>query len=198
MSSLMQPRYTAEQCLALERAADHKSEFVNGQIFAIAGASFVHNLIVANVAGELRSIFRGGPCRAVANDQRVQTTATGFYTYPDVVIVCGEARFMDDHLDTLTNPTVIVEVLSPSTEAYDRGEKFAHYRRLETLTDYVLITQDKIRVEHFVRQGQQWLLSEINDLNGVVRLTSLNSDLPLREIYDRVEFPATEEKEQLA
>ncbi len=197
MSSLMRPRYTAEQYLALERVADHKSEFVNGQIFAMAGASREHNLIAGNVFAELRAQFRGRPCEAYISDMRIQVSSTGIYTYPDVAAVCDEPLFDDAHGDTLLNATLIVEVLSPSTEAYDRGEKFAHYRRLETLTDYVLITQDKIRVEHFVRQGQQWVLTEVSDREGQVHLVSIDCDLALREIYERVEFPANEVKELL-
>jgi len=162
MASLAQPRFSPEQYLTLERQSVHKSEFLSGEIFAIAGVSYTHNLIVANVLSELRSALRGSSCRAVANDQRVLIQATCLYTYPDVVVTCGEPHFNDDHLDTLLNPAIIVEVLSPSNEAYDRGEKFAHYRRLNSLSDYVLISQDKMRVEHFTREGERWVLSEIS------------------------------------
>ncbi len=188
MPSLAQPRYTPEYYLALERRATCRNEYIDGRIFAMAGASRQHNLIAGNVFGELRTQLRGRPCEAYINDMRLKVTTTGLYTYPDVAALCGEPHFEDTHLDTLLNPSVIVEVLSDSTEAYDRGEKFAHYRRLESLTDYVLIAQDKIRVEHYVRQGDQWLLSEVNDLSSVVRLSSIGCDVALRDIYEKVEL----------
>ncbi|MBV9849891.1 MAG: Uma2 family endonuclease [Armatimonadetes bacterium] len=190
MSSLAKPRYTQEEYLALERRADHRSEFLGGEIFAMAGVSFTHNVIVANVVGELRNRFQGGPCQPVANDQRVRVQATGLNTYPDVAVVCGEPHFMDEDRDTLLNPTVLVEVLSRSTEAYDRGEKFAHYRWLESVSDYLLISQDKVRVEHYVRQPDgQWLLSESSGLQERVHLASVDCDLLLSDVYDKVEFP---------
>lgn len=192
MPSLAQPRSTPEHYLVLERRATERSEYVNGHIFAMAGASRQHNLITGNVFGELRAQLRGRPCEAYINDMRVKVSATGLYTYPDVAALCGEPHFEDTHVDTLLNPSVIVEVLSNSTEAYDRGEKFAHYRRLESLTDYVLIAQDKIRVEQYVRQGDQWVLSEISDLGGVVRLSAIGCEVALRDIYDKVEFPHSE------
>ena len=127
------------------------------------------------------------------SDMRVKVRPTGMYTYPDVVAVCGEPHFKDEQLDTLTNPTVIIEVLSPSTEAYDRGQKFAHYRKRESLTDYVLIAQDEMRVEHYARYGEkgdQWVLTEISDPDGRLHLESVGCTVGLRDIYDRVEFTA--------
>ena len=188
MASLEKPRFTPQQYLTLERQASHKSEFFSGEIFAMAGASFIHNLIVANVLGELRSQLRGSPCRAVANDQRVLVQATGLYCYPDVVIVCGQPQFSDDRLDTVLNPTVIVEVLSGSTEAFDRGAKFAHYRRLESLQDYVLITQNTVRIEHFVREEERWVREEMNSLQDSFALTSVNTSLRIQDVYESVEF----------
>jgi Uma2 family endonuclease len=192
MSSLAQPYYSLEQYLALERKATHKSEYINGQIFAMAGASRQHNRITLNIAGELRAQLRGRPCEAFVNDMRVKVSSTGMYTYPDAAALRGEPRFEDEQIDTLLNPSVIVEVLSDSTEAYDRGDKFAHYRRLESLTDYVLIAQDKVRVEHYVRQGDQWVLSEISDPSGTLHLSSIGCALALRDIYDRVEFASSQ------
>ena len=188
-SPLIQRRYTPEEYLALEREAEYKSEYINGHIFAMAGASEAHNLITANVAGEMRSQFKGRPCKVYSSDMRVKVSRTGMYTYPDVVAVCGEARVEDDHQDTLLNPTVIIEVLSPSTEAYDRGDKFAHYRRLESVQEYVLIAQDKVRVDHYVKQGKKWVLTEFSEINDTVPLASVGCNLALREIYDKVEFP---------
>ncbi|NOT54552.1 MAG: Uma2 family endonuclease [Deltaproteobacteria bacterium] len=192
MSSQVQTRLTAEQYLALERQAQYRSEYINGFIFAMAGASRRHNLIAGNVFGELRAQLRGRPCEAYINDMRVKVSVTGLYTYPDVVALCGQPDFEDTHLDTLLNPSVIVEVLSDSTEAYDRGEKFAHYRRLESLRDYLLIAQNQVRVEHYVRQGDNWLLSEASVLDGAIHLSSINCEVVLRDIYERVEFPSND------
>src|SRR5438105_11912 len=155
MSSLTEGFFTAEQYLALEREADYKSEYVNGQIYAMSGASREHNLIAFNLITALGTQLRGRPCEGYGGDMRVKVSPTGMYTYPDVSVVCGEPHFDDAQLDTLTNPTVIIEVLSPSTELFDRGGKFAHYRTLQSLSDYVLVAQDKMQVEHFVRSGKR-------------------------------------------
>jgi Uma2 family endonuclease len=152
-----------------------------------------HNLIVANLTGELQAQLRGRPCEVYPADMRVKVSETGLYTYPDVV-VCGEPRFEDEHVDTLLNPTLIVEVLSPSTETYDRGEKFAQYRKLASLREYVMIAQDRFRIEHYVRQGkEQWLLTEASDLGDTVHLPSIGCDLQLSEAYDRVTIGAPDE-----
>lgn len=182
--------YTPEEYLALERNAEFKSEYLDGRIVAMTGATMVHATITGNINAELRQRLRGGSCRAVASDMRVQTGAGRRYTYPDVVAVCGEPRFMDGTLDTLLNPALIVEVLSPSTEAYDRGEKFLHYRTIESLQEYVLVAQDRVLVERFVRAGEFWTLSTLSDLDASLELTSVGCELPLREIYERVELPA--------
>jgi Uma2 family endonuclease len=181
--------FTPAEYLARERKAEYRSEYRAGEIHALAGAGRQHNRIVLNVASELRSQLRGRPCEAFVSDMRVKVAASGLYAYPDVVAVCGDARFEDRELDTLLNPTVIVEVLSDSTEAYDRGEKFAHYRRLESLAAYVLIAPDRVRVERFVRDGESWRLGEISDLDGALVLEAIDCRLSLREIYERVEFP---------
>jgi Uma2 family endonuclease len=181
-------RYTPAEYLALERAAEFKSEYVTGQIYALAGASRAHNLIVLNVASIIHGQLRGRPCEAYVSDMRVRVSETGLYTYPDVAALCGEARFEDSHLDTLVNPSTIVEVLSESTESYDRGENFAHYRRLATLREYLLVAQDRVRAELYVRQGEQWVLSEFSELDATVPLPSIDCALSVREIYQRVEF----------
>ncbi|MBF0552302.1 MAG: Uma2 family endonuclease [Deltaproteobacteria bacterium] len=188
MELQVQPEYTPEQYLAQEREAVQKSEYVNGHILAMAGAGRRHNQITFNLAGELRAQLKGRPCVAYVNDMRVKVSDTGLYTYPDLAALCGEPGFEDNQMDTLVNPTVIVEVLSDSTEAYDRGAKFAHYRRLPSLTEYVLIAQDKVCVEHYVRQGKQWLLSEVDGLDGIIQLDSIGCSLSLQEVYDKVEF----------
>ena len=187
MASLAKPRFTPQEYLAMEREAEYKSEYVSGEIFAMAGTSYKHTIIVANLLRELGGQLRGGPCRAVANDLRVSVQATGAYTYPDVVIVCGQPQFGDEYLDTLLNPTVLMEVLSDSTEAFDRGGKFAHYRRLESLQEYVLITQSLMRVEHFVRDGERWVLSELNKPEDTLELASVSASILLPDIYEDIE-----------
>jgi Uma2 family endonuclease len=189
MFSRPQPPIIPAEYLALERAAEFRSEYFDGRIYAMTGASRVHNLIFWNVGGELRSQLRGRRCEAYLRDMRIRVDPTGLYTYPDVAVVCGEPRFEDDAVDTLLNPTVIIEVLSDPTERYDRGQKFAHYRRLDSLQEYLLIAQSQVRVERFVRTGEQWLLSEVGDLEGEVSLDAIGCRLALREVYDRVVFP---------
>jgi Uma2 family endonuclease len=196
MSSLAKTYYTPEQYLALERVAEYKSEYINGQIYpmngqpcAMSGASEEHNLIVVNVLREVSVQFKGRPCKAYVHDMRVKVSPTGMYTYPDIVAVCDKPHFEDDRVDTLLNPTVIIEVLSPSTEAYDRGDKFAHYRSLDSLTDYGLVSQSTARVEHYVRHSEgsgQWVLTEISGLEGVLRLASIQCEVALKDIYDKV------------
>ncbi len=196
MASLEQPRFTPDQYLDLERLAPCKSEYLHGQIFAMAGASYEHNLLVANVLGELRAALRGSACRAVANDLRVQVAATTMYTYPDVVVICGQPEFADSRLDTLLNPTVLIEVLSPSTELYDRGEKFAHYRRLPSLRDYVLVAQDKMRVEHYIRQGEQWVLTVWEKAQDTLTLASVQCAVSLTSIYENIDFAFTDSAQE--
>lgn len=191
-SAASEPRYTAEEYLALERKAEYKSEYVNGHIIAMSGASRQHNIIAANISREISTQLRGRPCESYISDMRVRVSETGLYTYPDVVAVCGDMRFADGQTDTLLNPTVIVEVLSSSTEAYDRGDKFAHYRRLESLQDYLLVSQETVRVEHYVRQGEKWLLSEASALTDTVHLASIQCALVLGDIYDKVQFHNTD------
>ena len=179
---------TAEEYLARERRAETKSEYLDGRIVAMAGASRTHNFIVGDVFGELREQLRGTPCELFASDMRVRIPATGRYVYPDVVVACGDIQFEDAAVDTLLTPVVIVEVLSPATEAYDRGEKFAHYRTLPSLQEYVLVGADRPSVEHYLRQGEQWLLTAVTDLDGVVQLPTIGCALRLRDIYQRVPF----------
>lgn len=189
MFSQAQKRYTPEEYLALERAAQCKSEYYAGDIFAMAGASRWHNLIVTNVLRELSLQLKGQPCTTYPSDMRVKVSPTGLYTYPDVTVVCGEAQFEDNQQDTLLNPTLIVEVLSDSTEAYDRGGKFAHYRKLASLMEYVLIAQTKPHIEHYVRQpDNRWLLSEADSLSDTVHLPSIDCRLALAEVYDKVDI----------
>jgi Uma2 family endonuclease len=189
MATERQTFYTPEEYLAMEREAQEKSEYYSGQIYAMAGGSPEHNLIGFNIAGLLHARLRGSPCRGFTSDQRVRVTETGLYTYPDVTVVCGELQFDDARRDTLTNPALLIEILSPSTEAYDRGEKFAHYRRIESLQEYVLIAQDQPRVERFLRQSDgTWNYRAAEGVEGRLRLESVGVELLLSEVYEGVEF----------
>lgn len=188
MTTQTRRRFTPEEYLALERQSETKSEYFAGEIFAMGGASRGHNLIVTNCVRELSLQLKSLPCRVYPSDMRVKVNPTGLYAYPDVVVTCGAERFDDQQKDTLLNPIVLIEVLSESTEAYDRGEKFGHYRRLDGLAEYLLIAQDKPHVEHYVRQPDgQWLFSEADGLDGVVLLPSIECRLALAEVYHKVE-----------
>jgi Uma2 family endonuclease len=187
MSSLPKTRLTPEEYLAIDRQSEYKNEYFDGEIFAMTGASRKHNLISVNVASSLNNQLTDKECEVYASDMRVKVNPTGLYTYPDVVIVCEEPQFEDKEIDTLLNPTVIVEVLSKTTEGYDRGDKFEHYRSIESLSEVVLIAQDKHHVEHYRRQeGGQWVLTETNNLQDRIKLTSISCELALSDIYKKV------------
>ncbi len=193
-TSAAQTYLTPEEYITLERKAipnaeTVRSEYVKGKIIAMSGASFAHNLITANISAGLHARLRNSECVAIANEMRVSTPSTSSYFYPDIVVVCEEPRFEDDVFDILLNPIILVEVLSPSTEAYDRGEKFSHYRQIESLQEYVLVAQDKICVDIFRRQENNWILTDFQNLEERLPLVSVQCELPLREIYDRVTFP---------
>jgi len=178
-----------EEYLRRERQAEHKSEYLNGEIFAMGGASEAHNLIAGNIFGELRPQLRERPCRAYISDMRVKVRSNGLYTYPDVVVVCGEPEFEDEEVDTLLNPTILIEVLSRSTERYDRIAKTSYYRTMDSLSEHMLVAQDEIRLEQYVRQPNgQWLLSEYVTLDAVVTLPSIDCTLRLSDVYDRITF----------
>ena len=172
--------------LAFERQSPQRHEFVDGRVRAMSGASRDHNLIALNIAAELRQQLRGRPCETYVGDMRVKVAASGLYTYPDVVVCCDGPRFEDAVLDTLLNPSLIVEVLSPSTEAYDRGAKFDAYRQLASLRDYVIVAQDRLWVACFTRRRQAWLLVEHRDRQAVLTLPSIGCRLELDGIYERV------------
>jgi Uma2 family endonuclease len=184
---------TPQQYLAIERAAEQRSEYLDGELVAMTGGSRNHVLIVSNLVGELRSQLRDRPCEVYSTDLRVQVSQTGLYTYPDVVVVCGEPRFEDAQLDTLLNPTVIFEVLSPTTEGYDRGRKFEHYRTLGSLAEYLLVSQAQPRIERFLRQDDGlWLFGDAAGLTAALSLPSIGCELKLAEVYAKVRFPAAE------
>lgn len=186
--------FTEEDYLIFERSSEIKHEYLAGHVYAMAGATREHNLITGNIAGELRRQLRGEPCETYSNDMRVKIPQTGLYTYPDVVVVCGEPLFSDDHRDTLINPLLIVEVLSPSTEGYDRGEKFKHYRSIQPFSEYVLIARDRMSADHFVRQDGTWTIREVEH---EVRLVTISCLLTFSEIYERVGFGAEKGAEEL-
>lgn len=184
MSGQPKSYLTPEEYLASERQSETKHEYFNGEVFAMVGASRKHNLIAGNIFGELRQQLKGKPCETYTNDMRVRIPATGLYTYPDVIVVCGAPKFEDEYIDTLLNPTLIVEVLSESTESYDRGKKAGFYRSVESVAAYLLVSQDEYRVEQYGKQADdRWLLTDIRSLESTVELTSVQCVLPMKEIY---------------
>ncbi|MEZ4668251.1 MAG: Uma2 family endonuclease [Anaerolineae bacterium] len=185
--------WTVEEYLAFERSSDTRHEFLSGEIFMMAGASERHILITGNTFGSLYTQFRKRDCRAYATDMRVKVSATGLYTYPDIVAVCGTPRFADDKNDMLLNPTLIVEVLSPSTKDYDRGEKFFHYRTLESFQEYLLVAQDSIHVEHYSRNPDNtWLLEETNLADATISLKAVGCTVLVADLYEKVTFEVNE------
>ena len=185
---LKQTRYTAEEYLTLERSASIRSEFHDGQIFAMTGASRPHNLMTVNIGRELSLQLKNRPCEAYISDMRVKAANARSYHYPDIAVVCGKPEFEDAFVDTLLNPTLLIEILSPSTEAYDRGGKFAHYRKIVSLQEYLLVMQDQPSIERYLRQGDVWILSDAVGLDACISLVSIDCILSLREVYDKVEF----------
>jgi Uma2 family endonuclease len=186
MASEARRRMTVEEYLASERQSETRNEYLHGETFAMTGASRHHNRIALNVAMALDRQVADRGCEVFVSDMRVGVPAAHLFTYPDVVVACSEAEYADGEIDTLLNPTLIVEVLSPSTERYDRGAKFESYRTLPSLAEYVLIAQDRVHVEHFVRQGgDAWLLTETDRLEDVLELPSIGCRLALVQIYQR-------------
>ncbi len=191
MSTQPKPFITPEQYLEIERAAEFKSEYFAGEMFAMAGAVRTHNLLAINAAREISTQLRKRSYEAYAADMRVLVPATGLYTYPDLVAVCGERKVLDSKQDTLLNPNLIVEVLSPTTEAYDRGRKFEHYRSIESLREYLLVASDRIHADLFVRQPDgRWLLTSAGTLEDSLELQSVDCRLNLADLYEKVEFTA--------
>jgi Uma2 family endonuclease len=186
MPSQPKPYLTPEQYLASERIAAYKSEYFRGEVFAMTGASPTHVLMVSNIVAALHGQLRRRPCTVYSTDLRVKVQASGLYIYPDVIVVCGDLQFDDDHQDTLLNPILIIEVLSESTKDYDRGGKFAQYRKIPSFVEYVLVAQDECHVEHFVKQVHGgWLLSETNRLEDMLTLFSIECTLPLSDVYEK-------------
>ena len=190
MATNSKPFLSPEEYLEMERRAETKSEYWRGQMYAMSGATRNHVRITTNLIAALHQRLRGTKCNVYGPDLRVHVPATGLCTYPDVIVTCGEEKFLDVHFDTLENPLVIIEVLSDSTQNYDRGGKFFNYRSLASLAEYLTVAQDEPLVEHFVRQHEGWLLIEHRDpLAGFALVSLPEIELPLAEVYENVEWP---------
>jgi Uma2 family endonuclease len=189
-AALQRMRATPEQYLAAERAASYKSEYIGGYILAMSGASRAHNVLSLRIGGLLDAQLVDSPCEVYSGDMRVRVSVTGDYTYPDVVVACGDIEFEDVELDTLLTPIVIIEVLSPSTEAYDRSGKFESYRQIDSLREYVMVAQDRIHIEQYVRREAGWLLTVHSDPEGSLYLPAIDCTLSLKEVYRKVRFPS--------
>jgi Uma2 family endonuclease len=197
------PLYTDEEYLTLERAAEYRSEFYDGEIYAMAGESVSHGIISSNLVRYLGNQLDGKPCFAFSKDIKVRSgmlppsrfSVKGFYSYPDIVVACHEWQFHDQYRDVLLNPTVIIEVLSPSTEAFDRGDKAWRYRNhLPSLTDYLLVAQDEAFVDHFHKDPDgRWFVTSYRGLDAVIHLASIDCALRLADIYNRIDFPVEED-----
>jgi Uma2 family endonuclease len=193
------PHLTEAEYLERERLADFRSEFFDGEMFAMAGGTLRHSLIATNLAREFGNKLQNKRCTAFNADLRIKIDATGLFTYPDLSVICGDPKFVDETEDTVTNPTLIVEVLSDSTEAYDRGKKFEHYRQIPSLREYLLVSQKEPRVEQFIRQENGgWLLKEVNGLDTTLFSPALETTIALAEIFSRVEFSPSPLREHRA
>ena len=184
MSTLSKTFLTPEQYLEIERKAEYKSEYYNGEMFAMFGASLAHTVLVRNAMRELDRQLLGSSCIPVSNDLRVFVPVTGLFAYPDIVVFRDEPQLRDAYLDTLISPTVLVEILSPSTEAYDRGRKFEHYQSIDTLREYLLVASDRVHVDLYTRQpDSRWLLTSASQEEESISLSSIGCVLTLNELY---------------
>jgi Uma2 family endonuclease len=187
MSSLPNSYLSPEEYLAIERQAEYKSEYVDGAIYTIAGGSECHNLIAGNIITELNIQLRKAPCRMYPSDLKVRVPESRNFFYPDVSVVCDETEFADDERDVILNPVLVVEVLSESTAAFDRGKKFQSYQQIESLQEYLLVAQDEYVVEHYLRQENgHWLYTKVTGLEEAILLPTLKCQLPLRDIYSKM------------
>ena len=190
MSAVPKKKLTEEEYLAIERAAEFKSEFYDGEMFAMAGASYDHNLIVDNLHGALHAQLKGGRCRALVGDMKVKTGRSRSYSYPDIVILCGKPEFHDNKRDILLNPRVIIEVLSPTTQDFNRGGKRRRYQTIDSLQEYILVAQDRADIEQHVRQRNcKWEQTIITGLDANLVFAAVNARLPFADIYAGIEFP---------
>lgn len=179
---------TPEEYLKFERASEEKHEYYAGEIFAMTGASKNHNRVTGSTYAALYAQLRERPCDIFPSDMRVKPRSGILYAYPDITVVCGTPEFEDGEVDTLLNPTVIIEVLSPSTEAYDRGKKFQNYRTIPSLREYVLIAQDSVRIEHYGLVDNQWVLTDAHTPDTIVQLPSVDCTLHLSDVYEKITF----------
>ena len=200
MSASPKKKLTEIEYLAIENSAEFKSEFYDGVMYplhwdgvtAMAGANPLHNRIKENLIVDLGALFKRGPCQTYSSDQRVRVTESGMYVYPDIVVVCEPPEFAEEDANTLVNPQIVIEVLSPSTERYDRGFKFAQYRQQKTLREVIFIAQDEVRVERYVRQPDDtWVLTEFTDRVGAFVLGTVSVRIPLADVYRGVELPVS-------
>lgn len=191
MSALQKRYFTQEEYITLEVNCEYKSQYVAGEIYAMSGTQPWHCDVAFNIAGILHNGFRGRPCKAYFSEMRVRVQAGELWTYPDVAVLCGEPKFDKSHNPySLLNPQVIFEVLSPSTEVFDRGDKFVRYKKLDSLTDYILVSAAQVLVEHHARQADgSWISRQYNQPPDVLPLASIDVEMPLAEIYERVQFP---------
>ncbi|HMS43532.1 MAG TPA: Uma2 family endonuclease [Pyrinomonadaceae bacterium] len=189
--------FTAEDYLKFERESSSRHEFLDGEIYSMAGESLSHNRVCVNLSGEVRNKLKGKPCEALSPNMKVRTSTASLFAYPDLTIVCGEPQFHDKKKDVLTNPKVIFEVLSPSTAEYDRSKKFIRYRMgNETLTDYILVSQEYCFIEHFTKQADgNWIYRSLDTLSDNLRIEAIDCQLSLQEIYDRVELKPLPDEE---
>ena len=189
MLKLQKTFITAEEYFAIEEAAEYKSEYYHGEMFAMSGAFVNHNLIVTNVLGTLYNLLRNSDCFVFPSDIRVELDRARHYAYPDVSLVCGDIRCADGRKDTILNPVVIIEVLSESTQDYDKGLKFKAYQNIPSLKEYILIDQYSCSVEHFFKnEAGKWLSEKFDKPEDTLRLRSVDAELSLRAIYHRVKF----------
>ncbi len=186
------PIFSVEDYLDFERVQTERHEFLDGSVYAMAGESPSHSTICFNLAGIIHNQLRGKRCRGFSPNMKIATNEKGLYSYPDLAIICGTPTFYDQKSDVITNPTVIFEVPSPSTESYDRGEKFLRYtNQIETLQDYILISQDKPSIEHFTKQQNGgWQSTETEGLEAILKIDSIECEIVLAELYDLIEFPS--------
>ena len=196
MTAQQKSPYSMEQYLQLERSSEDKHEYYDGDMFVLAGTSERHNRIAVNILANLHGQLRRQPCRVYSSDMRIKIPQVRAYTYPDISLVCGKPLFDDEEKDTLLNPIVIFEILSPSTERYDRGKKFSSYRTISTLQEYILVSQDKISLEHYIRQtDNQWLLIVYTHKTNVATLNAIQCQLLLEDIYDDVSVDVSDIEE---
>jgi Uma2 family endonuclease len=192
MSAALKPKLTVAEYLARERTAEVRGEFLGGEVIPVPRTSREHNRLKENLVGEIGTRLKGGPCRTYSSTQRVNVSATGLYTYPDIAIVCGRAEYDPADRDTLVNPVAVIEVLSPATESYDRGAKFRQYQQIPSFKEYVLVSQDDAVVERFVRQADDtWVLTVLTGLTGDLTFATVPVQIPLADIYRGIDFPPT-------